>query len=76
VTRENLERVAKAADRLVGLIEGFGPDEHYASMESAEGPTPRDARKFLIKQHAQPAFLRDRLATVAAKLGRGKTGSK
>lgn len=75
-TRENLERVAKAADRLVGLIEGFGPDEHYALMENGEGPTPRlDAHNFLVKQHAQLAVLRDRLATAAAKLGRGKTGS-
>jgi hypothetical protein len=39
-TRKNLEHAASAADNLLELIEGFGPDEHSAFVER-EGPTPR-----------------------------------
>jgi hypothetical protein len=101
-TRKNLERVAEVADKLLGLIEGFGPDEHCALVERDEsaalsrlsasltapegvvptratvvgGSTPRlDALKLLVEQHAQLTVLRDRMATAAAKVGRGKTGS-
>jgi hypothetical protein len=59
-TRENLERAANTADRLLGLIEGFGPDEHYAFVEQDEGASPRlDALKLLSEQHAQITAIRD-----------------
>jgi hypothetical protein len=75
-TKQNLEHAADTADRLLGLIEGFGPDEHYALVESGEGATPRlDALKLLVDKHAQLTALRDRMTNAAAKLGRGKTGS-
>jgi hypothetical protein len=100
-TRKNLERAAEVADKLLGLIEGFGPDEHCALAERGEsvalshlsaslaapegvaptrvavvgGSAPRlDALKLMVEQHAQLSALRDRMATAAAKVGRGKTG--
>lgn len=101
-TRKNLERAAEVAGKLLGLIEGFGPDDHRALVELDEsvalshvsasltspdgvaptratvvgGSTPRlDALKLLVEQHAQLTVLRDRMATAAARVGRGKTGS-
>jgi hypothetical protein len=74
-TRKKLEHAASAVDKVLELIEGFGPDEHSAFVER-EGPTPRlDALKLLVKQHAELTAVRDRIATAAGKPQRGKTGS-
>jgi hypothetical protein len=115
-TRKNLEQAVALASTLLEVIEGFGPDEHRALVESVEsvtlsdisalpiapevqllvdrprkdldpmwivparasavGITPRiDALKLLVDQHARLTAPRDRMATAAAKIGRGKTGS-
>jgi hypothetical protein len=117
-TRQNLERAAQLASKLLEVIEDFGPEEHRALAESVEsvaisdisalpiapevqllvdrprknrnldqmsivpmraplvGVTPRlDTFKLLADQHAQLTALRDRMATAAAKIGSGKTGS-
>jgi hypothetical protein len=47
-----------------------------ARARAVVGVTPRiDALQLLVDQHAQLTALRDRVATAAAKIGRGKTGS-
>ena len=45
-TRENFERAANVANKLLSLFEGFGADELYAFAELGDGGTPRlDALK-------------------------------